>query len=72
MMLKLSILFIFSFKNIIKDFEDFVMKPFLEQNSQGKMQIHIDLESIKEADGVTEPRQETLGAFGALNSSLNS
>ena len=57
-------------RNIIKDFEDLILKPLLEQNAPGKMQIHIDLESVKEADGVTEPRQASLGAFGALNSSL--
>lgn len=43
-------------RNIIKDFEDLVLKPLLEQNSPGKMLIHVDLESVKEADGVTEPR----------------
>ena len=56
----------------MQDFENLILKPIKDKNSPGKMLIHIDLESVKEADGVTEPRTENLGAFGALNTSLSS
>jgi len=50
----------------LKDISNYKQVLYEIKEKYAKIHVHIDLESVKEADGVTEPFAETFGVFGAL------